>query len=74
MTKKEREDFFWSEVKDHFIPFVMRLQRKYNIEKIRLLGDDTFHYIKNDFEQELDSQPIRRVSYIDIFLSGQKSI
>jgi hypothetical protein len=72
MTKKEREDFFWSEVKDHFIPFVMRLQRKYNIEKIRLLGDDTFHYIKNDFEQELDSQPIRRVSYIDIFLSDEK--
>lgn len=72
MTKKEREDFFWSEVKDHFIPFVMRIQRKYNIEKIRLLGDDTFHYIKNDFEQELDSQPIRRVSYIDIFLSGEK--
>jgi len=67
-----REDFFWKDVKDQIIPFVLRLEIKYDIEKIRFLGEDNFHYIKDDFEQELDSQPIRRVSYIDIFLSGEK--
>jgi hypothetical protein len=67
-----REDFFWKDVKDQIIPFVLRLEIKYDIEKIRFLGEDNFHYIKDDFEQELDSQPIRRVSYIDIFLSDEK--
>jgi hypothetical protein len=67
-----REDFFWKDVKDQIIPFVLRLEIKYDIEKIRFLGEDNFHYIKDDFEQELDSQPIRRVSFIDIYLSDEK--
>lgn len=69
-----REEFEWSEVKDQIIPFVLRLERKYDIEKIRFLGEDNFHYIKDDFEQRLDEQPIGTVSYIDIFLSGENSI
>jgi hypothetical protein len=77
ITKKnsaDREDFFWKDVKDQIIPFILRLERKYDIEKIRFLGEDNFHYIKDDFEQGLDEQPIGTVSYIDIFLSGKKSI
>ena len=68
----DREDFKWYEVKDHLIPFILRLERKYDIEKIRFLGEDNFHYIKDDFEQRLDEQPIGTVSYIDIFLSDEK--
>jgi hypothetical protein len=71
-TGDEREDFFWKDVQDQFIPFILRLEKEYNIEKIEFLGEDDFHYIKDNFEEELDSQPIRRVSYIDIFLSGEK--
>jgi hypothetical protein len=67
-----REDFFWNDVKDQIIPFILRLEKEYDIEKIRLLGEDDFHYIKDNFDQELDEQPIRKVSYIDIFLSGEK--
>ena len=69
-----RDDFEWSEVKDHIIPFILRLERKYEIEKIRFLGDDTFHYIKNDFEEELDKQPLIMISYLDIYLKDEKQI
>ena len=68
----DREDFLWEDVKDQFIPFVLRLEKIYDIEKIRFLGEDDFHYIKDNFDQELDEQPISKVSYIDIFLSGEK--
>lgn len=69
---EEREDFFWDEVRDHIIPFIMRLNNKYDIQKIRFLGEDNFHYIKDNFEEELDNQPINVVSYLDIFLSDEK--
>jgi len=71
-TGEEREDFFWDEVKDHFIPFILRLEKEYDIKKIRILGQDNFRYIKDNFEEELDDQPLNKVSYIDIFLSGEK--
>jgi len=67
-----REDFFWNDVKDQIIPFILRLEKEYDIEKIRFLGEDDFHYIKDSFDEELDEQPIRKVSYIDIHLSGEK--
>lgn len=69
---EEREDFFWDEVRDHIIPFIMRLNNKYDIQKIRFLGDDNIHYIKDNFTEELDNQPINIVSYLDIFLSDEK--
>ena len=50
----------------------MRLEKIYDIEKIRFLGQDNFRYIKDNFDQELDELPIYKVSYIDIFLSGEK--
>ena len=68
----DREDFLWEDVKDQFIPFVLRLEKIYDIEKIRFLGQDNFRYIKDNFDQELDELPIYKVSYIDIFLSGEK--
>lgn len=68
----DREDFLWEDVKDQFIPFVLRLEKIYDIEKIRFLGQDNFRYIKDNFEEELDTLPIYKVSYIDIFLSGEK--
>ena len=34
------EDFLWEDVKDQFIPFVLRLEKIYDIEKIRFLGQD----------------------------------
>ena len=68
----DREDFLWEDVKDQFIPFVLRLEKIYDIEKIRFLGQDNFRYIKDNFEEELDALPIYKVSYIDIFLSGEK--
>jgi hypothetical protein len=68
----EREDFEWNEFKDHFIPFILRLERKYDIEKVRLLTEDGAYYIKSDFEKELDTLPFYKISYIDIFLSGEK--
>jgi hypothetical protein len=82
ITRKDsadREDFFWKDVKDQIIPFILRLERKYDIEKIRFLGEPTFdnasvYYIKDEFEQGLDDQPIGTLGYIDIFLSGEKSI
>ena len=73
---EEKEDFFWDDVKDQIIPFTMRLEKKYDIQKIRFLSDDnsqpTFHYIKDNFEEELDNPPINKVRYIDIFLSDEK--
>ena len=69
-----REDFLWEDVKDQFIPFVLRLEKIYDIEKIRFLGEDDFHYIKDNFEEELDEQPIRKVSYIDIFLDEKEQL
>lgn len=71
-TGEEREDFFWKDVKNQIIPFILRLEKEYNIEKIRILGQDNFRYIKDNFEEELDTLPIYKVSYIDIFLSGEK--
>ena len=68
----DREDFLWEDVKDQFIPFVLRLEKIYDIEKIRFLGQDNFRYIKDNFEEELDTLPIYKVSYIDIHLSGEK--
>ena len=68
------EDFLWEDVKDQFIPFVLRLEKIYDIEKIRFLGQDNFRYIKDNFEEELDELPIYKVSYIDIFLSGEKDV
>lgn len=75
ITKKDsadREDFFWEDVKDQIIPFVLRLDKKYDIERIRFLGEDNFRYMRDNFEFELDTLPIHKVSYIDIFLSGEK--
>lgn len=69
---EEKEDFFWNDVEDQIIPFIMRLEKKYDIQKIRFLGEDNFHYIKDNFEEELDNQPIKSVRYIDIFLSDEK--
>ena len=60
----DREDFLWEDVKDQFIPFVLRLEKIYDIEKIRFLGQDNFRYIKDNFEEELDELPIYKVSYI----------
>ena len=71
-TGEERDDFFWKDVKDQIIPFILRLEKEYDIEKIRILGQDNFRYIKDNFEEELDTQPLNKVSYIDIFLSGEK--
>ena len=65
------EDFLWEDVKDQFIPFVLRLEKIYDIEKIRFLGN-YYRYIIDNFEEELDTLPIYKVSYIDIFLSGEK--
>ena len=65
------EDFLWEDVKDQFIPFVLRLEKIYDIEKIRFLGN-YYRYIRDNFEEELDTLPIYKVSYIDIFLSGEK--
>lgn len=65
------EDFFWSDVKDHIIPFTMRLNKRYDIEKIMFFGEG-FVCVKDNFEQELDEQPISKVSYIDIVLSDEK--
>ena len=72
VLEEGREDFLWEDVKDQFIPFVLRLEKIYDIEKIRFLGQDNFRYIKDNFEEELDTLPIYKVSYIDIFLSGEK--
>jgi hypothetical protein len=72
-TDDEREDFEWNDVKDHVIPFILRLERKYDIEKFRLLTEEGTYYIKSDFEKELDELPYHKVSYIDIFLSGEKT-
>jgi hypothetical protein len=68
----DREDFLWEDVKDQFIPFVLRLEKIYDIEKVRLLTEDGSYFIKSDFEEELDTLPFYKVSYIDIFLSGEK--
>ena len=68
----DREDFFWKDVKDQIIPFVLRLEKVYDIEKLRILTEEGVYYIKSDFEKGLDEQPYQRLSYIDIFLSGEK--
>ena len=77
-TEKEgdidREDFPWEDVKDQLIPFVLRLEKIYDIEKVRLLTEDGAYFIKSDFEDLLDELPFYKVSYIDIFLSGEKDI
>jgi len=71
-TAGDTEEFFYTDIKDQFIPFVLRLEKEYDIKKIRFLGQDNFRYIKDNFEEELDTQPLNKVSYIDIFLSGEK--
>ena len=71
-TAGDTEEFFYTDIKDHFIPFILRLEKEYDIKKIRFLGQDNFHYIKDNFEEELDTLPFYKVSYIDIFLSGEK--
>jgi len=68
----DREDFLWEDVKDQIIPFVLRLEKVYDIEKFRLLTEEGAYYIKSDFEKELDELPYQEISYIDIFLSGEK--
>jgi hypothetical protein len=68
----DREDFFWEDVKDQIIPFVLRLEKEYDIEKLRILTEEGVYYIKSDFEKGLDEQPYQRLSYMDIFLSGEK--
>ena len=68
----DREDFLWKDVKDQLIPFVLRLEKIYDIEKVRFLTEDGSYFIKSDFEEELDELPYQKVSYIDIFLSGEK--
>lgn len=71
-TAGDTEEFFYTDIKNQFIPFVLRLEKEYDIKKIRFLGQDNFRYIKDNFEEELDTQPLNKVSYIDIFLSGEK--
>jgi hypothetical protein len=68
----DREDFLWEDVKDQIIPFFLRLEKIYDIEKFRLLTEEGAYFIKSDFEEELDELPYQKVSYIDIFLSGEK--
>jgi regulator of sigma D len=68
----DREDFFWKDVKDQIIPFVLRLEKVYDIEKVRLLTEEGVYYIKSDFAKGLDEQPYQELSYMDIFLSGEK--
>ena len=74
----EKEDFFWDEVKDQIIPFIMRLEKKYDIQKIRFLSDEKGSWTSNtikisgNFEEKLDNQPFNKVRYIDIFLSDEK--
>jgi hypothetical protein len=70
----DREDFFWEDVKDQIIPFVLRLEKEYDIEKLRILTEEGVYYIKSDFEKGLDEQPYQRLSYMDIFLSGEKEL
>lgn len=71
-TAGDTEEFFYTDIKNQFIPFVLRLEKEYDIKKIRFLGQDNFRYIEDNFEEELDTQPLNKVSYIDIFLSGEK--
>jgi len=74
LTGESREDFNFSDIKDHFIPFCVRLQKEYEISEIKILGPMINFVIKDNFEKRLDELSTEVVSYIDIFLSGEKSI
>jgi len=72
LTGEAREDFNWSDIKDHFIPFCMRLEKEYEISEIKILGPMINFVIKDNFEKRLDELSTEVVSYIDIHLSGEK--
>ena len=74
LTGEAREDFNWSDIKDHFIPFCVRLEKEYEISEIKILGPTINLVIKDNFENRLDELSTEVVSYIDIYLSGEKSI
>jgi hypothetical protein len=69
LTGKAREDFNWSNIKDHFIPFCVRLEKEYEISEIKILGPTINLVIKDNFENRLDELSNEVVSYIDIYLS-----
>ena len=66
--------FKWNDIKDHFIPFCVRLEKEYEISEIKILGPTINLVIKDNFENRLDELSTEVVSYIDIYLSGEKSI
>lgn len=68
----EREDFNWNDIKNHFIPFCVRLEKDYEISEIKILGPNINLVIRDNFENRLDKLSTVVVSYIDIFLSGEK--
>ena len=68
----EREDFNWGDIKDHFIPFCVRLEKEYEISEIKILGPSINLVIRDNFENQLDKLSTEVVSYIDIYLSGEK--
>lgn len=68
----EREDFNWGDIKDHFIPFCVRLEKEYEISEIKILGPTINLVIRDNFENQLDKLSTEVVSYIDIYLSGEK--
>jgi hypothetical protein len=69
---QSREDFNWSDIKDHFIPFCVRLEKEYEISEIKFLGPTINLVIRDNFENQLDKLSTEVVSYIDIYLSGEK--
>ena len=71
---QSREDFNWSDIKDHFIPFCVRLEKEYEISEIKFLGPTINFTIRDNFENQLDELSTEVVSYIDIYLSVEKSI
>jgi hypothetical protein len=68
----EREDFNWGDIKDHFIPFCVRLEKEYEISEIKILGPTINLVIRDNFENQLDKLSTEVVSYIDIYLSDEK--